>query len=57
MLEEKCQGIANSTAYREFMRKQYFGVKIRGSKEFREFLQTQDEQWRSVIEAAGYARQ
>jgi tripartite-type tricarboxylate transporter receptor subunit TctC len=56
LLEEKCQRIANSAAYREFMQKLYYGVKIRNSKEFKEFLQTQDEQWRSVGEAAGYVQ-
>ena len=57
LLEEKCQTIANSAAYREFMQKQRFGVEIRSSKEFTEFLRRQDEQWHSVVEAAGYARQ
>ncbi len=56
LLEEKCLSIANSAAYREFMQKQRFGIKIRSSTEFTEFLRTQDEQWRSVVEAAGYAR-
>jgi tripartite-type tricarboxylate transporter receptor subunit TctC len=57
LLEEKCLTIANSEAYREFMQKQRFGVEIRSSNEFTDFLQAQDEQWHSVVEAAGYARQ
>lgn len=56
LLEEKCQAIANSEAYRTFMQKQRFGVKIRGSAEFTEFLRSQDEQWHAVVKAAGYAR-
>jgi len=56
LLEEKCQAIAHSDGYREFMRKQRFGLKIRNSAEFTEFLRTQDAQWNSVVEAAGYAR-
>ena len=52
LLEEKCQTIAHSDAYREFMQKQRFGVTIRGSTEFTEFLRAQDKQWHSVVEAA-----
>jgi tripartite-type tricarboxylate transporter receptor subunit TctC len=57
VLEEKCQSIANSDAYRDFMQKQRFGLKIRDSAEFTDFLRTQDAQWHSVVKAAGYARE
>jgi len=56
LLEEKCLAIANSDAYRDFMQKQQFGVTIRSSTEFTDFLRAQDEQWHSVVKAAGYAR-
>ncbi len=56
LLEEKCQSIAHSSAYRDFMQKQRFGLKIRDSSEFTDFLKAQDAQWHSVVESAGYAR-
>lgn len=54
-LEAACRKIAESDEYRSFMDKNGFGVKILESKPFREFLQNQDQQWKGVIEAAGYA--
>lgn len=53
-LKSTCLKIANSKEFAEFMGKNGFGVKIRATEEFREFLVTQDEQWKSVVEAAGY---
>ena len=55
-LYEKCKGIAESDAYREFMRKNGFAIKIRGKDEFTRFLAEQDAQWKVVIEAANYAK-
>ena len=55
LLEEKCLAIAASDAYKVFMKKNRFGIEIRGSQEFTEFLAEQDKQWKSVIEGAGYA--
>lgn len=56
LLEEKCLAIAASEDYRQFMQKQRFGVKVRSSTDFTDFLRRQDEQWRAVVQAAGYAR-
>ena len=55
LLREKCEEIATSPEYAEFMDKNRFGVEIRTGDDFREFLQQQDDQWKEVIEAAGYA--
>lgn len=54
LLADRCAKIAASEDYREFMQKNGFGIKIRTKSDFTEFLQEQDEQWKSVVEAAGY---
>ncbi len=54
LLEDRCYRIAQSDVYRDFMAKNGFGVKIRKAEEFTDFLAAQDEQWKSVVEAAGY---
>ena len=54
-LEAKCLEIAQSDKFQEFMKKNRFGIRIRGAAEFTEFTQQQDAQWKSVLEAAGYA--
>jgi tripartite-type tricarboxylate transporter receptor subunit TctC len=56
LLTSKCQTIAESDAHLTFMDKNGFSVKIRGPEDFTEFLAQQDEQWKAVIEAAGYAK-
>jgi tripartite-type tricarboxylate transporter receptor subunit TctC len=55
-LEQACLKIGASDAYREFMAKQGFGITLRGRDDFRTFLAEQDQQWKAVVEAAGYAR-
>ncbi len=55
-LHQACRQIAESDAYREFMKSSGFSIEIRDPPEFREFLAQQDEQWQGVVEAAGYAR-
>ncbi len=54
ILAEKCEKIASSDEYRKFMTDNKFGIKIRGPVEFTSFLQQQEDQWRPVVEAAGY---
>ena len=54
LLADRCDKIAASDDYKQFMQKNGFGIKIRTTTEFTEFLQEQDEQWKSVVEAAGY---
>jgi tripartite-type tricarboxylate transporter receptor subunit TctC len=55
LLHETCRKIAASPAYAEFMKKNGFGIKIRGPEEFREFLAAEDRRWEGVIEATGHA--
>lgn len=54
LLADRCAKIAASDDYRDFMQTNGFGIKIRTTSEFTDFLQEQDEQWKSVVEAAGY---
>ena len=53
-LEEKCLAISESAAFKEFMAKNRFGIEVRGSQDFTEFVKQQDEQWLAVVKAAGY---
>lgn len=54
-LEAACRKIGESEAYKSFMKKNGFGVKVAGSEDFRKFLVEQDATWKGVVEAAGYA--
>jgi len=56
ILQNHSRRIVESDAFKDFMEKNGFAVEVRGPKEFREFLATQDAQWQSVIKAAGYAK-
>lgn len=56
LLKEECLKIAASDEFRSFMEKYGFGVRIRATDEFTAFLKGQDQQWKSVVEAAGYDR-
>ncbi len=56
LLKEKCSAIANSEEYQEFMAKNGFGIEIRTTGDFENFLREQEEQWKELIEAAGYAK-
>ena len=53
---DRCQWIAQSDEYKEFMRKNGFAITVRAKEEFTQFLAEQDEQWNRVIESAGYAK-
>jgi tripartite-type tricarboxylate transporter receptor subunit TctC len=55
-LEERCREIAHSDKFKEFMQQNGFGIKVRTTDEFTTFLRQQDEQWKAVVEAAGYDR-
>ncbi|PNR99585.1 twin-arginine translocation pathway signal protein [Petrotoga miotherma DSM 10691] len=54
LLEEKIIKIAHSQAFKDFMDKNGFGIKIRGSQEFTEYVADQDKVWREVLEIGGY---
>lgn len=55
-LYEKCHTIVTSDAYKDFMGKNGFGIKIRNSQEFYEFCKAQDAVWKKVLELGGYAK-
>ena len=50
-LEQTCMAIAHSDEFKDFMDKNGFGITVRGSDEFGEFLHAQDEQWGAVVTA------
>lgn len=52
----KCDKISSSNEFKDFMKKNNFNITIRGPKDFGDFLRQQDAQWKTVIEAAGYAK-
>lgn len=56
-LATECRAIVEGEAYKDFMSKNHFAVRTAGPVAFAEFLKQQDAQWKSVIEAAGFARQ
>lgn len=56
LLREKCLAIAKSDDFKAAMKKRGFGVAVRGPEEFTQFLAAQDEQWKAVVESAGYAK-
>ena len=56
-LSEKCRAIAESEDFAEFMRKNGYAIEVREADAFAEFLAAQEEQWRPVVEAAGYTQQ
>lgn len=55
-LAAKCQTVLESPAVQEQMGKFGFGVEIRVKQDFAEFLRIQDEVWKPVVAAAGYAK-
>lgn len=55
-LKEKCEAIVESPEFKEFMDKNGFGIEVRTTDEFQDFLRQQDEQWGELIEAAGFAQ-
>jgi tripartite-type tricarboxylate transporter receptor subunit TctC len=56
-LAAECRAIVDGAAYREFMSKNRFAIQAAGPTHFGAFMQQQDAQWKTVIEAAGFARQ
>ena len=56
ILENAVGEIVASEAYKEFMVKNGFGIVVKSSEAFGSFLEREDAQWQSVIEAAGFAK-
>jgi tripartite-type tricarboxylate transporter receptor subunit TctC len=50
-LAAACRTIAKSGDFQAYMKKEGFGIKIRGPEEFRSFLEEQDLQWKPVVAA------
>jgi tripartite-type tricarboxylate transporter receptor subunit TctC len=50
-LSAACRTIAESEDFQQYMKKEGFGIKIRGPEEFRDFLEKQDLQWKPVVAA------
>ncbi|MDG2170797.1 MAG: tripartite tricarboxylate transporter substrate binding protein [Opitutales bacterium] len=55
-IREACERIITSPEYDDFMKKNGFSTEIRTGDAFSQFLADQDSQWKTVIEAAGYAK-
>jgi tripartite-type tricarboxylate transporter receptor subunit TctC len=55
-LKVTCLKIAGSEEFLAFMKLNGFGIKVRATTEFTDFLQAQDTQWQEIVEAAGYSR-
>jgi tripartite-type tricarboxylate transporter receptor subunit TctC len=55
IVREACSRIVHSPEFTDFMRKNGFATEIRIGDDFAEFLKEQDQQWKGVIDAAGYA--
>lgn len=56
LLQGHLRAITEGPEFKDFMAKNGFAMATRGPIDFGAFLARQDEQWRKVIEAAGYAR-
>lgn len=56
-ISEVCSKIVGSEDFREFMRKNGFATALKSDEAFAAFLSEQDAQWKTVIEATGYAKQ
>jgi hypothetical protein len=56
-LESELKEIALSEDYLDYMKKNGFGVDVKGPSEFEAFLDGQETQWQEVLEAAGYIEQ
>jgi len=52
----KLSKIVNSEKYKDFMSKNGFGIKIKNSKEFSNFVKEQDSTWKKILEIGGYVK-
>jgi tripartite-type tricarboxylate transporter receptor subunit TctC len=55
-LESKALEIVKSEAFKSFMKKNGFAIVIRDSAAFSAFLEAQEAQWKTVVEATGYSK-
>ncbi|MDB4746470.1 tripartite tricarboxylate transporter substrate binding protein, partial [Verrucomicrobia bacterium] len=56
ILADAVSEIVASDAYKDFMKKNGFGIVVKSPSEFGGFLKSEDAQWQAVIEAAGFAK-
>jgi tripartite-type tricarboxylate transporter receptor subunit TctC len=56
LINSRCEEIVRQPAFLSFMKQNGFAIALRGPEEFGMFLEAEDKRWKSVIEAAGYAR-
>jgi tripartite-type tricarboxylate transporter receptor subunit TctC len=56
IVRDSCSRIVTSEEFSSFMKKNGFSTEIRSGDAFAEFLHEQDNQWKVVIDAAGYAK-
>lgn len=56
-LTSELEEIVRSEDYLDYMKKNGFGVDVKGPEEFEAFLDGQEVQWKEVLEAAGYIEQ
>jgi len=52
----KLSKITNSEKYKDFMSKNGFGIKIRNSKEFSNFVEEQNTTWKKILKIGGYLK-
>jgi tripartite-type tricarboxylate transporter receptor subunit TctC len=55
LLTEKLRKILASQEFADFMQQNGFAIRVREAPEFETFLAEQEDRWRNVIEAAGFA--
>jgi len=52
----KLSKITNSEKYKDFMSKNGFGIKIRSSEEFSNFVEEQNTTWKKILKIGGYLK-
>lgn len=52
----KLSKITNSEKYKDFMSKNGFGIKIRNSEEFSNFVEEQNTTWKNILKIGGYLK-
>lgn len=52
----KLSKITNSEKYKDFMSKNGFGIKIRNSEEFSNFVEEQNTTWKKILKIGGYLK-
>ncbi len=56
LLEKTVLEITDSEAFKNFMKTNGFGIRVLKSQEFYEFVKSQDQAWKHVLELGGYLK-